>query len=425
MAKPKDQAVEAAARSPATTTPRGSSFRDQPAASPGESRQGPRDVDGVLFESVGLPALFAKGVNVSAPPLRRIVDVDSLSEHLQCAIELEHATLPVYLTALYSLDPVRNPAATEILLSVSVEEMLHLCLAANLLNAVGGRPRLDTPSMLPGYPRCLPHGQRSFEISLLAFGGEAVEQFLALERPSPVGGLPQCEGYETIGQFYDAVRRGLRDLCDEHGESCVFSGEPRRQVTDTFSYGGSGRVIAVDSLVSATAALAEIVEQGEGAAHQEVWDGDRDMFHPERDEVGHYFRIQELKLGHRYRPGDTPSSGPSGDPVAVDWDGVRPMRRDPRTADHVSDSPIRTAQDQFNRSYCALLQLLDEAFDGSPQLVKKAVGAMYNLKAQAQGLMQMPTGDGLVTAGPTFEYVPPERRVRDENCSPKIKAGGN
>ena len=32
---------------------------------------------------------------------------------------------------------------------VFVEEMLHLALAANLLNAVGGRPRLDSPRMLP------------------------------------------------------------------------------------------------------------------------------------------------------------------------------------------------------------------------------------------------------------------------------------
>ncbi|MFB9207570.1 ferritin-like domain-containing protein, partial [Nonomuraea spiralis] len=41
----------------------------------------------------------------------RIGTLGSLREHLQWAIELEHATLPPYLTALYSLDPERNPAA--------------------------------------------------------------------------------------------------------------------------------------------------------------------------------------------------------------------------------------------------------------------------------------------------------------------------
>jgi hypothetical protein len=34
---------------------------------------------------------------------------------------------------------------------------------------------------------------------------------------------------------------------------------------------------------------------------------------------------------------------------------------------------------------------------------------MYALKAQAQGLMEMSDGE-LTTAGPTFEYVPPELR---------------
>ena len=134
------------------------------------------------------------------------------------------------------------------------------------------------------------------------------------------------------------------------------------------------------------------------------------MFHPERAEVGHYFRIQELKLGRRYRPGDTPRSGPTGDLVAVDWNGVRPMRRNPHTADHPSGSPIRAAQEECNRTYSALLNLLDKAFDGTPQLLGKAIDAMYGLKTQAQRLMAMPTEDGLATAGPTFEYVPTERR---------------
>ena len=36
-----------------------------------------------------------------------------------------------------------------------------------------------------------------------------------------------------------------------------------------------------------------------------VWDHDHEMFHPERDEVGHYYRIEELRVGRRYRRGDT------------------------------------------------------------------------------------------------------------------------
>jgi ferritin-like protein len=54
----------------------------------------------------------------------RIATLESLREHLQWAIELEHFTVPPYLCALYSLDASRNPDASEVVASVLVEEML-------------------------------------------------------------------------------------------------------------------------------------------------------------------------------------------------------------------------------------------------------------------------------------------------------------
>jgi hypothetical protein len=344
-----------------------------------------------------------------APSAARIATLEDLREHLQWALELEHATLPPYLCALYSLDPQRNPGAAEAVSGVFVEEMIHLALAANLLNAVGGRPVLDTPGMLPQHPRTLPHGDSSLQLSLVPFGPEALEMFLRLEQPAAPTAPPEGDSYETIGQFYDAIEEGLRRLCDELGEQAVFCGDPARQVTGgPFRHTG-GQLAPVTDLASALAALEEIVEQGEGTSRGEVWDGDPDIVHPERDEVSHYYRFQELKLGRRYRRGDTPQSGPTGEPVAVDLAGVSPMRPNPRVADHPVGSPIRTAQEEFNATYCGLLHMLEEAFNGSPAQLGTATGTMYALKAQAQELMRMQDADG-TTAGPTFEYVEPERR---------------
>ena len=334
-----------------------------------------------------------------------IATLESLREHLQWAIELEHCTVPPYMCALYSLDPVRNPEACEVIASVLVEEMLHMTLAANLLNAVGGRPRFDSPRMLPGYPRGLPHGDRSFEIPLLRFGPEALEVFLKIEQPSAAGAPPEGDAYETIGQFYEAIRDGVSALCADLGEPRVFCGDPARQIADA-PFPGGGRIIAITGLASSLKALDEIVEQGEGAAHVAVWDGDADQVHPDREQVAHYYRFEELKHGRRYRCGDTPQSGPTGDPISIDWNGVRPMRANPRTTDHASGSAIRHAQEQFNMSYCGLLRLLEQTFNGNPQTLRSAIGSMFRLKAQAQALMEMPTEDGMTTAGPTFEYVP-------------------
>ena len=343
------------------------------------------------------------------PSYGRIATLESLREHLQWAIELEHFTLPPYLCALYSLDAVRNPEAAEVVASVLVEEMLHMTLAANLLNAVGGRPRLDAPQMLPVYPRCLPHGDRSFEVPLLPFGPEVLDVFLRIEQPAPPCGLAESDRYETIGQFYDAIHSGLCALCADIGEPRVFCGDPARQISDA-AFPGGGRIIAVNSLATALAALDEIVEQGEGARHVEVWDGDHDDIHPDREQVAHYYRFQELKAGRRYRRGDTPQSGPTGDKISIDWNAIRPMRPNPRSSDHAHGSVIRRAQEEFNDSYCAILRLLDQAFNGSPQTLRTAIGSMYRLKVQAQALMEMPTEDGMTTAGPTFEYVPSEQR---------------
>ncbi len=321
----------------------------------------------IAIEAESAPSQGSVRLDVSS--VGTISSVEKLREHLQWAIELEHSTIPPYLYALYSIEPGHNPEAAEVISSVVVEEMLHLTVAANLLNAVGGRPRLDIPKMLPGYPRPLPHSDRSFETSLFRFGPEAIESFLKIEKPSPKIDYPEGDNYETIGQFYQAIERGFRELSATLGEASVFCGDSARQISDQHFYSGGGRIITVGNLATALAGLAEIVEQGEGAAHSEIWDGDSDVFHPARNQVAHYYRFQELRLGRRYRRGDTPRSGPTGDPISIEWDAVRPARTNPRTADHAVDSPIRLAQEEFNNSYCALLQRPGEACNGAPQIL--------------------------------------------------------
>ncbi|MGX1810463.1 ferritin-like domain-containing protein [Nocardia sp. NPDC055321] len=343
----------------------------------------------------------------TADPIETLED---LRRHLQWAIELEHATIPPYMCALYSLDMAANVEAAQVISSVFVEEMLHLSLAANLLNAVGGEPRLDAPELLRPYPHALPHSDSSVQLNLAPFSPESLELFLDIERPAAVGAGPESDRYHTIGQFYAAIESGLHTLVDTLGEDAVFCGDPARQLGEVQFSSGGGQVIPVRDLKSALTALAEIIEQGEGASPTEVWDGDKDVFHPERDQVAHYYRFVELREGRRFRPGDTPQSGPTGEPIAVDYSGVQPMRPNPRSAEYPEDSPIRAAQREFDNTYCLLLYLLEETFNGSPSQMRDAIGVMYALKSQAQALMTMPTGDGLTTAGPTFEYVAPEDR---------------
>jgi hypothetical protein len=204
--------------------------------------------------------------------------------------------------------------------------------------------------------------------------------------------------YETIGQFYDAIEDGFRYLCDELGEAKVFTGDPARQVTFGPFHHTDGKRGAVTDLASALAALDEIVEQGEGTARGEIWDGDHNIFHPDRDEVAHYYRFEELKMGRRYRRGDTPTTGPTGDPVSVDPAGVYPMQADVATAE------IRRSQLAFDNINCTILYLLEQAFTGDPTQLRDAVKLMVALKSQATKLFQS-------GAAPTFTYIPPDDRA--------------
>src|SRR5215831_17355327 len=112
-----------------------------------------------------------------------ITTVEQLHTYLYAAMQLEHATLPPYLTALYSIHPGSNPDARHVIRTVVVEEMLHLTLAANIMNAVGGTPDLTGADFVPKYPACLPDGETDFQVSRQAFSRECVKTFLDIERP--------------------------------------------------------------------------------------------------------------------------------------------------------------------------------------------------------------------------------------------------
>jgi rubrerythrin len=140
-----------------------------------------------------------------------ITTIESLREHLQWAIEVEHCTIPPYLAALYSIKAGHNAEAREVVLSVLREEMLHMTLAANMLNAIAGKPQIDKPDFLRRYPLYLPHSSKSFMVPIAKFSREAIEVFLQIERPEGAETPRADDRYDTIGQFYRAIEERQPD----------------------------------------------------------------------------------------------------------------------------------------------------------------------------------------------------------------------
>jgi hypothetical protein len=277
--------------------------------------------------------------------------------------------------------------------------MLHLTLAANLLNAVGGTPSLTHAGFVPRYPHRLPHSGDTFEISVEGFSKAALKTFLAIERPEARRARPQPRHFTTIAQFYAAVRDGLDELCDRLGEKAVFSGARARQV-EPEAYYASGEVIVVTGRDTAHRAIAEIAEQGEGA-HGGIFDSDHSICGKGK-EPAHYYRFMQLVKGREYTQRDTPKSGPTGRPIDVNFDAVHPIRANARAGDYPRGSQIRAALEAFGRGYGDLLAALEAAFNGQPERLTEGMARMFALRDQARALMQTPSGDGRTTVGLDF-----------------------
>ncbi|RQS67450.1 hypothetical protein DID96_21530 [Burkholderia sp. Bp8963] len=342
------------------------------------------------------------------------IDTDrkDLLNDLQQALILEHATIPPYLTALYTLAPKSSWRALEVLRSIVVEEMLHLTLVANVMNALGGAPQTSAPNFMPDYPAPLPFDIDGIKVNLLGFSREAVEQGCAIERPREIryGVLFRAHpapGDMTIGEFYVRIEAKLRAFVDRYGEARTFIGEPARQVGAGFYYDGAGATFPVIDSVSALLALRTIRDQGEGVSDT-IWTGNREQY-KSFPEVAHFFRFNELLAGREYKWNDTVETGPRGKPFEVDWAAAIPIRPNSKLDDYRDAPEILAHAQAFNVAYWDFLRTIEQAFNGTPALLQQGIGTMFTLKDRFLRLVNNPL-PGRATrlhAAPTFEYAPP------------------
>ena len=166
--------------------------------------------------------------------LSREATLERLKNDLQTAIDIELATIPIYLFTYYSLYRNKNSGqqiqptdlfankAGGVIMSVAVEEMLHMTLSSNVLFSLGVQPQLYLRAPGP-YPTGLPHhnpkgppgpdGKTAVKIPLAKLGYEQLWHFLQIEYPETADAWPQDENWETIGQFYSFIRCLI---CSDH-----------------------------------------------------------------------------------------------------------------------------------------------------------------------------------------------------------------
>jgi hypothetical protein len=318
-------------------------------------------------------------------------DKESILSALQDAIELEHSTIPPYLYALYSLDADKNGTVAEIIESIVVEEMLHMTLACNILNALGGSPQIDTPQFIPAYPTTLPGIEPPYpgwEVDLAPFSEALVQTiFMQIEMPEDPQDYPVRDPEvvafaaeplpATIGEFYTLLAEQIKNLGDG-----AFVSPPPNQVGPDLMY----ESIVVHNVQSACDAIALIIDQGEGTDLDPI---------DENGVPAHYYRFAEIIKGRKLiEEGDPPAYAYAGEKITVDQSGIWDVNPD--------RSGTNQAAVTFNYTYTNLLKTLHGLFNGqnNQRQFNAALGLMMSLKQQAKDMMAN------LGFGPSFLYQP-------------------
>lgn len=316
----------------------------------------------------------------------------ALIDNLHAAMAVELTTIPTYLYAYWSIKTQEEGGsyygslAARLVMSVITEEMLHLGLVANVLNAIGGSSALNRNAFIPRYPApILRHstGQYGFEVGLLRFSNAALNTFLEIELPTwkitNTAGQSKERGWDTIGDFYAAVEKQLTpDLDYGHGNQLA-----------SFNNPGLGQMIEVNSQKTANEALELIVDQGEGYKKKETDD---------ENELSHYQKF--LNVQQWIAEGDINTVNDVHQVIDNPFNEVyTPSQQEANLA--------------FNSTYSELLDVLQTAFiNGDSSIFGQPTGLMVALTQQAAVLRQsgVVTGTSLLP-GPTFEYIPKDQRI--------------
>lgn len=329
---------------------------------------------------------------------REATTAAELHELLLNAIRLEHATVPPYLAAAYSLQSATNRDIRLAIETIAIEEMLHMAIAANVLNAVGGRPQFDRPDFVPAFPSRLPMNVgNSVVVGIKKFSKTLVSDvFMKIEEPETPLHFPVTEAateFATIGAFYRALIDKIREL----GQA-IFTGDLSRQVVAGAGF-PSHKLFAVTDVETAVRALERIVKDGEGTTTLPLDD---------ENELAHYYRFEEIFRGKRLVRDPSVPEGFSFKNAAFPFDeaGVADFPDDPKAADYAEGSAARQQVDDFNRLYSDLLRRLQIAFDGQPAAITQTLELMGDLRFAARQLMSTTDPNTERRLGPTFEFMP-------------------
>ena len=314
--------------------------------------------------------------------------VDELKTQLQTAIQLEFATIPPYLTALYSIKSGSNQEAFNRIKMVVIQEMFHMTQVANILIAIGGVPIINSSEAIPSYPTRLPGGVLpNLNVTLEKLSLEYVYSvFMGIEIPYRLENGTDV----TIGKFYNEIQDCIYCL----GSSLTFLQNADKQVNLASP---NFNIIIINDSISANDAINEIVQQGEGSKNDPTQGGNH-------SDPAHFFTFEEIVCSKSIviHP-DNATYCYSGAPIPFDAQGVWPMQSNP-SKEVIKDQPnCQNVMESFSAAYKTLLDSLQYTFNGHPDNIHIAISNMFALSESGRAAMTQPISDSSnTTCGPVW-----------------------
>ncbi len=295
--------------------------------------------------------------------LDRETALAELKKLLQVAVQIELATIPIYLYTYYSINRTihsgENMRPSDVfanktggmIMSVAVEEMLHMSLSANILFSLGEMPKMyqlapdSYPTLLPAHHQTDkwqpegPDGSHDVKIPLGKLNYEQLWHFLQIEYPETMDAVPENKDWKTIGQVYSYVRCIIKTKWIEDADFQKGSADHQIQSfnyspnnTDTVhtkgkfdpwaaapdhvdpdakpvvgksasegaiysneedSHAGPTELLTISCKEDAYIAIDTVCDQGEGYAQPHMHDLPSDD--PSKDELSHYYKFLTIQ----------------------------------------------------------------------------------------------------------------------------------
>ena len=346
---------------------------------------------------------------------------------LQTALALEFATVPPYLSAAYSLKR-ENQEIIHLIARSAREEMLHMTVVANLMNAIGISP--DIVLATPTYPYDLDMLENPIRLELKSFSLDLVEKvFMQIETPeepvdySTLGIGPKPT---TIGLFYNQIIEIIKDdLIPDlfaNAEQNVYKQievDPNFTSIKYMSNSDSGKYplasgfnFIIRDKTSAIQHLEWVVDQGEGAAELDPLTAE--------GIPGHYYRFESV-LEEKYLIKDTTAEKGfsfTGGDLPFTKTATYQFVDNAKAEDFLDNEFVFEEMSYFNQQYTRMVDLLQMAFN-CPDLsqvptkdrnYKESIRIMRGLTNIARAIVETAEEEGVI-AGIPFEYESPSPSI--------------